>query len=101
MAIGSTMGGAPIFDMGFLAPGSAQSPTPHPPPVTPPHPPPDPDRAPPVTEPPEPVPVPPVEPPPAPVNDPPPGRAALRTGSVPLGGRVQSAVNSRPRDGVL
>jgi hypothetical protein len=72
MAIGSTMGGAPIFEWPTRA-AFAQSPTPHPPPGSPPQPPPNPDLPPPVVEPPDPVPVPPVEPPAPPVTDPPPG----------------------------
>jgi len=71
MGIGNTTGGAPIFEPLIRRPGSAQGPTPHPPPGTPPVPPPDPDLPPHVIEPPKPVPVPPVEPPPPPVRDPP------------------------------
>jgi hypothetical protein len=86
MAIGNSTGGAPIFETLIRLGGSAQGPTPHPPPGTPPVPPPDPDRPPPIIEPPDPVPVPPVEPPPPPVRDPPaegPVRTAHRHGFAP------------------
>ena len=73
MAIGNTTGGAPIFETLIRAPHSAQGPTPHLPPGTPP----DPDRWPPIIEPPNLVPVPPVEPPPPPVRDPP-ARSGVR-----------------------
>lgn len=85
MAIGNTMAGAPIFEMLIRTVGSAQGPTPHPPPGTPPQPPPDPDRPPPVIEPPDPVPVPPVEPPPPPLRDPPPGGPMLKSRTPLLG----------------
>src|SRR5947209_12104123 len=70
-AIGNTTDGAPIFETLIRPSRTAQGPTPHPPPGTPPVPPPDPERPPPIIEPPDPVPVPPVEPPPPPVRDPP------------------------------
>lgn len=70
MAIGNITADAPTSEEVIRQAGSAQGPTPHPPPGTPPVPPPDPDLPPPVTEPPRPVPVPPVEPPPPPVRDP-------------------------------
>jgi hypothetical protein len=91
MAIGNTTVAAPISEEVIRRVGSAQEPTPHPPPHTPPEPPPDPDLPPPVTEPPRPVPVPPVEPPPPPVRDPP-RRGLLRIPSSLLGGPVRRAV---------
>src|ERR1700746_595056 len=53
-AIGNTTGGAPISETLIRPERSAQGPTPHPPPGTPPVPPPDPDEPAPIIEPPNP-----------------------------------------------